>query len=112
VTIRNLDYLFRPKSIAVIGASNREGSLGAVLTRNLLQGGLDGPVMPVNAKYAHVQSAAAYADIASLPVAPDLAVIATPPTTLPDLIADLGARGTRRPSSFRQALAAMTTRPA
>lgn len=95
VTIRNLDYLFKPRSVAVIGASNREDSLGAVLTRNLLQGGLDGPVMPVNPKYAHVQSAAAYADIASLPVAPDLAVIATPPTTVPQLIADLGARGTR-----------------
>lgn len=95
MTIRNLDYLFKPKSVAVIGASNREGSLGAVLTRNLLRGGLDGPVMPVNPKYAHVQSAAAYADIASLPVAPDLAVIATPPATVPGLIADLGARGTR-----------------
>lgn len=95
MTIRNLDYLFRPKSVAVIGASNLEGSLGAVLTRNLLQGGLDGPVMPVNPKYAHVQSAAAYADIAALPVAPDLAVIVTPPATVPKLIADLGARGTR-----------------
>jgi acetyltransferase len=95
MTIRNLDYLFKPKSVAVIGASNRDGSLGAVLTRNLVQGGLDGPVMPVNPKYAHVQSIAAYADITSLPVAPDLAVIATPPATVPQLIADLGARGTR-----------------
>lgn len=95
MTIRNLDYLFKPRSIAVIGASNRTGSLGAVLTRNMLQGGLDGPVMPVNPKYPHVQSAAAYADIAALPVAPDLAVIATPPDTVPGLIAELGARGTR-----------------
>ena len=95
MTIRNLDYLFRPKSVAVIGASNRKGSLGAVLTANLLQGGLDGPVMPVNPKYAHVMSTAAYPDIASLPVAPDLAVIATPPASVPQLIDDLGARGTR-----------------
>lgn len=95
MTIRNLDRLFKPRSVAVIGASNRAGSLGAVLTRNLLRGGLDGPVMPVNPKYTHVQSAAAYADIGSLPVAPDLAVIATPPPTVPGLIAELGARGTR-----------------
>jgi acetyltransferase len=95
MTIRNLDQMFKPRSVAVIGASNRDGSLGAVLTRNLLRGGLDGPVMPVNPKYTHVQSAAAYADIASLPVAPDLAVIATPPHTVPRLIAELGARGTR-----------------
>lgn len=95
MTIRNLDYLFRPKSVAVIGASNRKGSLGAVLTENLLQGGLDGPVMPVNPKYTHVMSTAAYPDIASLPVAPDLAVIATPPASVPQLIGDLGARGTR-----------------
>lgn len=95
MTIRNLDYLFKPRSVAVIGASNRDGSLGAVLTRNVLQGGLDGPVMPVNPKYPHVQSAVAFADIASLPVAPDLAVIATPAPTVPGLIADLGARGTK-----------------
>lgn len=95
MTIRNLDYLFKPRSVAVIGASNRDGSLGAVLTRNVLQGGLDGPVMPVNPKYPHVQSAVAFADITSLPVAPDLAVIATPAPTVPGLIADLGARGTK-----------------
>lgn len=95
MTIRNLNHLFNPRSVAVIGASNRTGSLGAVLTRNLLHGGLDGPVMPVNPKYTHVQSAAAYPDIAALPVAPDLAVIATPPPTIPGLIAELGARGTR-----------------
>lgn len=95
MTIRNLDYLFKPRSVAVIGASNRDGSLGAVLTRNVLQGGLDGPVMPVNPKYPHVQSAVAFADVASLPVAPDLAVIATPAPTVPGLIADLGARGTK-----------------
>ena len=47
MTIRNLDYLFKPKSVAVIGASNREGSLGAVLTRNLLRGGLETAARPV-----------------------------------------------------------------
>ena len=95
MTIRNLEHMFRPKSVAVIGASNREGTLGAVLARNLARGGLDGPVMPVNPKYSHIQSIAAYPDVASLPVAPDLAVIATPPATVPGLIAELAAKGTR-----------------
>lgn len=95
MTIRNLDLLFNPRSVAVIGASNRAGSLGAVLTRKLLEGGLDGPIMPVNPKYTHIQSIPAYPDIAALPAAPDLAVIATPPDTVPGLIAELGAAGTR-----------------
>lgn len=95
MTIRNLDRLFKPRSVAVIGASNRAGSLGAVLTRNVLTGGLDGPVMPVNPKYPHIQSVPAYPDVAALPAIPDLAVIATPPETVPGLIAELGAAGTR-----------------
>lgn len=95
MTIRNLESLFKPKSVAIVGASNRDGSIGAVLTRNLLRAGLDGPVMPVNPKYGSIQSVTAYPDIASLPVAPDLAVIATPPHTVPALVSELGARGTK-----------------
>jgi acetyltransferase len=95
MTIRNLEHVFRPASVAVIGASNRPGSLGAVLMRNMLEGGLAGAVMPVNPKHAQVQSVAAYPDISSLPATPDLGVIATPPETVPGLIAELGARGTK-----------------
>ncbi|WP_343713195.1 acetate--CoA ligase family protein, partial [Inquilinus sp.] len=95
MSIRNLDALFRPGSIAVIGASRRPGSVGAVVARNLLAGGFDGPVMPVNPKARSIGSTLAYPSIAELPVTPDLAVIATPPSTVPGLIAELGARGTR-----------------
>jgi acetyltransferase len=95
MTIRNLDYLFNPKSVALIGASTRPGSVGAVLARNLFGGGFSGPVMPVNPKYVAVEGVLAYKDVASLPLAPDLAVIATPPESVPRLIAELGARGTR-----------------
>ena len=48
MSVRNLEYLFRPASVAVIGASNREHSVGAAVMRNLLAGGFKGPVMPVN----------------------------------------------------------------
>ena len=54
MTIRNLEYLFKPKSIAVIGASDTPHSAGATVIRNLLQGGFSGPITPVNPKYRKV----------------------------------------------------------
>jgi len=95
MSIRNLDYLFKPKSIALVGASTRPGSVGAVLARNLLRGGFDGPVMPVNPKHRVVESVQAYANVELLPETPDLAVIATPPRTVPGIVEQLAARGTR-----------------
>jgi len=95
VTVRNLEFLFRPRSIAVIGASDRPRSVGATVMRNVLDAGFEGPVWPVNPKYTAVAECAAYGRVADLPSAPDLAVICTPPATVPGLIAELGARGTR-----------------
>ncbi|MFO1188816.1 MAG: bifunctional acetate--CoA ligase family protein/GNAT family N-acetyltransferase [Alphaproteobacteria bacterium] len=95
MSIRNLDSLFKPRSIAVFGASNRPGSIGAVLIRNLIAGGFAGPVLPVNPNAEAIAGVLAYRDTASLPFAPDLAVICTPPGTVPGLIADLAARGSR-----------------
>ncbi|SDH65871.1 bifunctional acetate--CoA ligase family protein/GNAT family N-acetyltransferase [Roseospirillum parvum] len=95
MSTRNLAHLFRPQSIAVIGASNREKSVGAVVMRNLLEGGFEGPIMPVNAKYQAVAGVLAYPDVDSLPVTPDMAVICTPPATVVPMIEALGQRGTR-----------------
>ncbi|MDH3676119.1 MAG: CoA-binding protein, partial [Anaerolineae bacterium] len=95
MTIRNLEFLFKPRSVAVVGASTRPRSVGATVMRNLLNGGFEGPIMPVNPKYKAVAGVLAYPDIAHLPEPPDLAVICTPPQTIPGLIAELGARGTR-----------------
>jgi len=95
MSIRNLDKMFAPRSIAVIGASDKPHSVGSALMTNLLQAGFNGPVLPVNPKASAVHGIKAYGDIASLPHAPDLAVIATPPDTVPPLIAELGRRGTR-----------------
>jgi acetyltransferase len=95
VTVRNLDYIFRPKSIALIGASNRPHSVGAVTADNLRLAGFNGPILPVNPHEISVAGALAYKDVASLPLTPDLAVICTPPETIPGLIAELGARGTK-----------------
>ena len=95
MTVRNLDYLFKPKSIAVIGASRRHKSVGAVLSENLLTAGFDGPVMPVNPRETSIQSTLAFNSVAELPIVPDLAVICTPPQTVPGLVRELSERGTR-----------------
>jgi acetyltransferase len=95
MSIRNLDAIFRPRSVALVGASNRPGSVGAVTAANLRAGGFAGPILPVNPKYAEVRGMPTFQDIASLPSVPDLAVICTPPATVPGLIAELGRRGTK-----------------
>ncbi len=95
MSVRNLDRLFAPRSIAVIGASRRERSVGAVLTRNLLQAGFDGPVMAVNPHERAIESMLVYNSVSELPETPDLAAICSPPPTVPGLIAELGARGTK-----------------
>lgn len=95
MSIRHLDSLFNPKSLALIGASRREDSLGAVLAANLMSAGFEGPIYPVHPKADEIGDRVAYPSVADLPEAPDLAVIATPPKSVPDLVAQLAERGTR-----------------
>jgi acetyltransferase len=95
MSVRNLEALFQPTSVALIGASDRAGSLGCVLLRNLKQGGFKGAIWPVNHRHASVGGLQAWPDVQSLPYAPDLAVICTPPGTVPALISALGHKGTR-----------------
>ncbi len=95
MSIRNLEFALKPRSIALIGASERPHSVGRTLLENLLDGGFDGPVMPVNPNAAEILGRVAYRSIADLPSAPDLAVIATPAATVPALIDELGRRGTK-----------------
>jgi acetyltransferase len=95
MSVRNLDRMFKPRSVAVIGASDRPHSVGAALMRNLLEAGFNGPIVPVNPRAQAVHGIMAYADVAGLPVTPDLAIVATPPDTIAPLVSELGARGTR-----------------
>lgn len=95
MTIRNLEALLRPTSLAIIGASERTGSVGRVVLENVKQGGFAGPTYPVNPKYDSVCGLRCFRSVAGLPAAPDLAVIMTPPSTVPGLIDDLGRRGCR-----------------
>ena len=93
--ILNLDKLFYPRSVTVIGASNREGAPGQVVMQNLLHGGFEGPIMPVSAADRAIAGVLAYPRIEDLPITPDLAVVCTPPRSSLNEMRALGVRGTR-----------------
>jgi len=95
MSIRHLDSLLNPRSVAVIGASDRAGSVGATVWRNLRAGRFAGPVMAVNPHHAMLGDQPVAARVADLPQVPDLAVICTPPDTVPTLVGELGRLGTR-----------------
>jgi acetyltransferase len=95
MSIRNLKQLFAPKSVALVGASERPGSVGATMLRNLREGGFKGPLYPVNPKYETLDGLQVWPDVARLPQAPDLAIICTPPPTIPGIVRSLGELGTR-----------------
>ena len=95
MSIRDFDALFTPKSIALIGASTRPATVGGVLAENMMRAGFHGPVLPVNPKYGSVGGVLAWPDIASLPVAPDLGVIAVPPDAVPPVVRDLREKGAK-----------------
>lgn len=88
-----LDKLFSPASVAVVGASPREGSLGRTLLTNLRAGGFAGPLHPINPKYPEVDGLPAAARIEDLASVPDLVVIASPPATIPGVVAAAGRKG-------------------
>lgn len=95
MSARNLQALFAPASIAVIGATDRPAHIGSVVLHNLLRGGFSGPIMPVNPRRRSVGGVWAYPSVESLPETPDLAVICTPAAPVPDILESLGRRGTR-----------------
>jgi acetyltransferase len=95
MSVRNLQYVFDPHSVAVIGASERPHSVGATVLRNMLEGGFRGPVYAVNPKYRTLYGCPVYHSVAALPAAPELALICTPAATVPRLIRELGERGCR-----------------
>ncbi|HUK61720.1 MAG TPA: CoA-binding protein, partial [Dongiaceae bacterium] len=74
----SLDAVFRPRSVAVIGASRDRGTIGAEIFHNLLEHGFNGPVYPVNPRADVVQSVKAYPTIEDVPGSVDLAVIVVP----------------------------------
>ncbi len=92
---RPLDVIFAPKTVAVIGATDRPGSVGRTLLWNLITNPFGGTVFPVNPKRDNVLGIKAYKDITSIPEAIDLAVIATPAVTVPTVIRHCGKAGVK-----------------
>ena len=90
-----LDELFRPSSVAVVGASNRPGKVGTTLFRNILQAGFRGVAYPVNPSSKSVSGVRCYPDVASLPEAPDLGVVIVPAASVADVVEELGHAGAR-----------------
>ena len=91
--IEKLNNLFNPKRIAVIGASDREGSIGAKILGNLIGVGYKGAVFPVNAFRDTVHGITAYPSISKIPRIIDLAIIAVPAHTVPQIIEECGVAG-------------------
>jgi len=89
-----LQPLLAPRSVALVGASEREGALGNIVYRNLAaDSSLE--LFAVNPKHRSVHGKPAYAGVTQLPKAPDVAVIAVPARVVPQVIADCGAAGIR-----------------
>jgi acetyltransferase len=91
--IENLNRIFNPKSIAVIGASERKGAIGAKILGNLISAGYAGTVFPVNPYRQTVQGLTAYPGISKVPSKIDLAVIATPAHIVPQIVEECGKAG-------------------
>ncbi len=110
MSVRNLDKLLRPASVAVFGASPKPDSLGHIALSNLQRAPYQGRLLLVNPRHRELAGLPVYKDVASLPEAPDLAIIATPPATVPGIIAELGARGTRAAVVLGTAFGALDNR--
>jgi len=93
MTVRNLKHLFRPQSVAVIGASSRERSIGAILLQISLREGSQGRSSPAIPSTPSPVASRVTPPCRSSRRRQDLAVICTPPATVSTLIGELGARG-------------------
>jgi acyl-CoA synthetase (NDP forming) len=91
----SLEPLFRPRSVAVVGASRRRDSIGGAILHNLIEQGFQGPVYPVNPKATHVQSIPAYPNVAAVPGPIDLGVIVIPADQVLEAATACGERGVK-----------------
>jgi acetyltransferase len=93
----NLERIFNPRRVAVVGASEKTGSIGNALMKNLIEGGFPETLLPVNPKYKTVHGLAASKSIRDLEPGVDLAIIATPIHTVPDIVQECVEKRWRAP---------------
>ncbi|MCW5848451.1 MAG: bifunctional acetate--CoA ligase family protein/GNAT family N-acetyltransferase [Anaerolineae bacterium] len=90
-----LEVMFKPRSVAVIGATERQGSVARTILWNLISTTFGGTIFPVNPKYNSILGIKAYSSVGSIPDPVDLAVIVTPARTVPGIIEECAAAGVR-----------------
>lgn len=95
MTVRNLEFLFRPQSVAVVAEPDEASRYAEVVLRNLAAGGFAGPVIAVAAKKRSLFGIGSHIHIDQLELAPDLAIVCAAAGDVPQIVAQLGARGTR-----------------
>ena len=89
----NLDPIFQPKSVAVLGATERKGNVGSAIMFNLINGGFRGSIFPINPNHQIIWGKPSFKSISDLPEAPDLVVIATPIATVAELVRECVGEG-------------------
>ncbi|MFP5327889.1 MAG: GNAT family N-acetyltransferase, partial [Acidimicrobiia bacterium] len=94
-SVRSIERLLRPRSVAVIGASREPGTVGHAIFANVLAGGFEGAAYPVNAATKHVSSIRAYSTVAEIADEVDLAIVAVPADQVDDVVASCGAKGVK-----------------
>jgi acetyltransferase len=89
----NLSKIFQPRSVALVGASARPGSVGRTVLENLQRAGFGSEIYPINPKRTSLLNLTTYPSVGALPHPPDLAIIATPAESVPGLITECGEAG-------------------
>jgi acetyltransferase len=93
VSLHELDRIFDPRDIAIVGASDAPDNVGAAVLRNLAQAGFQGSLHPVHPGHTSVLGRPSYPRVAALPRPADLAVICTPASTVPGIVTECGEAG-------------------
>ncbi len=93
MSVRNLDSLFNPARVAVVGAGGERTQLGHIVLRNLVDASFEGVVYPINPRRESVGGIQAYASIAETPAKPELAIVCTPAPAVPDVVRECGEAG-------------------
>jgi acetyltransferase len=95
IIMHELDYIFRPSSVAVIGASTRKGTIGREILHNIISNEFNGKVFPVNPKASVIHSIKCYSTILDVPDAVDMAIIVVPRDFVPEVAEQCGQKGVR-----------------
>ncbi len=93
--IVNFEHFFKPRTVAIVGASPQRGSARNNLVRVLLKHGYTGTVYPVSPSHVEIEGLKAYPSVGALPEAPDVALVITPAPTVAGIVAECGAKGIR-----------------